>query len=172
MEKISNFGILQQRLRAKIEADQEQIERFRKETEKLMKTELQRLSESLRQSVNDTLNIIGPDIRLKAKRLRNYLLRPLLVGMVIGISLLATICGGSWATLHLISVRFQSEMKEKATLAQEISRQQQTLRQLQARTWGLTLYQDNTGTRWIILPDGVQAKMLTRGGKSAIELGR
>ncbi len=161
MGETSNAKTLQQRLKQKMTEDREQIEQ-------LTQSEQQRLFESYRKHVDDVLSTIEADIESKAKRLRHSLLRPLTVGLVIGASLLVTVCVGSWGVLQLISVRIQSQMQRQTALSQEIGKQQQTLQQLQARTWGVSLYPSKDG-RYVTFPKGVY-KVWKVNGRMAVQI--
>ena len=105
-----------------------------------------RILDTLRRTEAETAQGIG--------RLHGLLRRARLRPLVIGLSLLLGICGGSWGLMQWQSSRLQRLLETQETYRRGIAPEQRTLDQLQAQTWGVWLHEDADATRYVVLPRG------------------
>ena len=163
MSRTSNPNDLTARLQNRLEADRRQIEAT-------AASELRRLGESLRAVASDALHTIEADTAATVARvrvlLRNAWLRPL----VIGLSLLLGISGGSWALMQWLSASIQSRIETLAVLDVRINQARETVVRLEDPNWGVTL-REIDGDRFVVLPDGtLDDPVWSVGGRPALKL--
>ena len=120
--------------------------------------ELQAFGETLNASANDKLRIAEAAMEAQVRRMHGLLLRawlrPLVIGLLVGLGLLLGICGGSWGLMQWQSSRVQNLLETQEALQVEIAEAQTALEQLQAQTWGVRLYEAEDGTRHVLFPKG------------------
>ena len=137
---------LTSRLQRRLEAD-------RPETERTAAHELKLLGESLRGVARSALRTIEADTAAATGRMRGILLRAWVRPLVIGLSLSAGICGGSWATMRLLWTAIEWKVETPAALTVDIQQARQTLTEIEETTWGLEL-REIDGERFVVLPAG------------------
>ena len=145
----SNANDLTERLRRRLETEHQAIE-------ELTASELERLGENSRRVASNALRTIERDTAVATGRMRALLLKAWLRPLLVGLSLWLGICGGSWATMHWLSVRIQARIQTAAALDLDIEQARQTLERLEATTWGITL-REIEGERFVVLPVGALA---------------
>ena len=91
--------------------------------------------------------------------------------LVIVVSILLIIFGGSWGLTQWLSSRVQRLLETQETLQLELAQTQTALDQLQAETWGVWLHEED-GMRYVVLPRGTlnEEWPLTVDGQPAIRL--
>ena len=110
MSKTSNVGDLMARLQQKIEQDRQQIEG-------LTQSELKKLADNLRQSVQDESYIIVRDIKEHTRWMNAALWGAWLRSVVAGVCLFLGICVGSWGLTRWLSNSIENLIETKAVLA-------------------------------------------------------
>lgn len=68
-----------------------------------------------------------------------------------GLSLFLGVSLGSWGLMQFLASRIQGQIETSTALAVEIETQQQTLKQMEAKTWGIEFKQDYQG-RFLVFP--------------------
>ena len=109
MSKTSNVGDLMARLQQKIEQDRQQIEA-------LTQSELKKLADNLRQSVQDESYIIVRDIKDHTRWMNAALWRPWLGAWWSGCVSFSASCVGSWGLTRWYSNNIQSLIQRRAAL--------------------------------------------------------
>ena len=154
---------LTSRLRHRLEADRRQIE-------ETATSELRRLGESLSAVVNSALRSIEADTAAAVERIRGMLLRAWLWPVVVSLSLLLAICGGSWAAMRSLWTTIEQQLETLAVLNVEIEQARRTLAEIEHTTWGVTL-REIDGERFLVLPAGtLEPPPWTVGGRPAVKL--
>ena len=109
MRKTSIPNDLTSRLRSRLEADRRQIE-------ETAARELKQLGENLSAAASGALCPIESDTAEATARLRAMLLKACLRPLVVGLSLFLGISGGSWVTMHWLSVSIERRIETLAAL--------------------------------------------------------
>lgn len=142
----------------------------RRQIEETAASELRRLGESLRSVANDALRCIESDTAAATGRMSALLLRAWLRPVAVRLSLFLGICGGCWATMHWRSTSIQRELETWAAVGQEIEQARETLAEVEATTWGVTL-REIDGVRFVVLPAGtLDHPPWTVAGRPALKL--
>lgn len=128
---------------------QQKIEQERQQIEAVTQSELRKLEESLRRSVNNALDTIDGDIRRISAMHRQAWIRPL----VIGLMLVLSIAGGSWGLMGWLSHSIESHIRTRAALQVEIEAQEKTIERLRDKTWQVDLHEDKNG-KFVVMPEG------------------
>ena len=101
----SNVNDLSARIRRRTETDD-------REMNEISARELQAFGETLNASANDKLRIAEAAMEAQVRRMHGLLLRawlrPLVIGLLVGLGLLLGICGGSWGLMQWQSSRVQN----------------------------------------------------------------
>ena len=98
--------------------------------------------------------------------LLNAWLRPL----VVGLTLVLGISGGSWGLMHWLSASIQSRIETLAALNVRIEQARETLAAIEETSWGVTL-REIGGERFVVLPDGtLEDPPWTVRGRPALKL--
>ena len=164
MSKTSNVGDLMARLQQKIEQD-------RVEIEALTQSELKKLADNLRQSVQDESYITVRDIKEQTRWMNAALWGAWLRSVVVGVCLFLGILVGSWGLTRWLSNSIESLIKTKAVLQVEIKEQRQTVERLKETTWGVVLHEGEEGLKFVVLPKGtLDYPPWTVGGRPAVPL--
>ena len=147
MNETSSMSDLQRRIQKRAEQDRQQIEA-------VVQSELKKLSENLNRIVKRELLTIERDTKVWSKRLSAAALkawsRPIGVGLLICLG----IFGGSWGLTQWLSSSVESHIEARTAIRLEIKREQRTLDQLRAQTWGVWLHEAEDGGRHVVLPQG------------------
>ena len=150
---------------------QKRAEQERQEIEALTQSELKKLAENLRQSVEDEVYIIVRDIKDHTRRMNAALWGAWLRSMVIGVCLFLGILAGSWGLTRWYANQIQSLIETKVMLEFEIQEARQTVERLKETTWGVVLHEGEEGRRFAVLPAGsLQDPPWTVGGRPAVPL--
>ena len=164
MNGTSSGSDLQARLQKRAEQDRQQIEA-------LTQSELRKLAENLRQSVNDEAYIIVRDIKNHTRWMNAALWGAWLRSVVVGVMLFLGICGGSWGLTRWLSNHLQGLIKTKAAFQVEIEEQRRTVERLKETTWGVVLHEGEEGRKFVVLPAGsLPNPPWTVGGRPAVPL--
>ena len=147
MSKTSNVGDLMARLQQKIEQD-------RIEIEALTQSELKKLAENLRQSVQDESYITVRDIKEHTRWMNAVLWGAWGWSVVGGVCLFLGICVGSWGLTRWYSNNIQSLIQRRAALTRQVEREQTRLDQLRAQTWACGSTRRRTGRGPWYFPKG------------------
>ena len=86
--------------------------------------------------------------------MRALLLRAWMRPLMVGLSLFLGISGGSWATMHWLSVSIERRIETLAALNVRIEQARETLAGIEETTWGVTL-REIEGDRFVVLPFGI-----------------
>ena len=166
-----NVGELSERLKSRMEEETSVIEGIASE-------ELRSFGEKLRGSVSSELNTIKSDIGEimaesleKSRSLKKWLIKTWIRPFLMGLCFSLGIFFGSWVLMQFISHSIENQLEKRAVLVQEIEEQQKTLKQIEAKTWGVKFYEDSRG-RFLIAPKGVELSSWIVGGLSAAKLGK
>ncbi len=146
MSMTSTPNDLSFRLRRRLETDRRQIE-------ETAARELERLGERLNAVANGALRSIEADTAAATERMRELLLKAWLRPLVVGLSLFLGISGGSWATMHWLWRSIELRIETLAALNVRIEHARETLAEIEATTWGVTLLEID-GERFVVLPTG------------------
>ena len=150
---------------------QKRAERDRQEIEALTQSELKKLADNLRQSVQDEMYIIVRDIKDHTRWMNAALWRPWLRSVAVGVCLFLGILAGSWGLTRWYANQIQSLIETKAVLEFEIQEARQTVERLKETTWGVVLHEGEEGRRFAVLPAGsIQDPPWTVGGRPAVPL--
>ena len=133
---------------------QKQVGQEREQIEAVTRSELKKLAENLRQSVNDEMYIIVRDIKDHTRRMNAALWRPWLRSVTVGVCLFLGILAGSWGLTRWYANHIQSLIETRDALTRQVEREQTRLDQLLAQTWGVWLHEAEDGARSIVLPRG------------------
>ena len=164
MNGTSSGSDLQARLQKRAEQDRQQIEA-------LTQSELKKLAENLRQSVNDEMYIIVRDIKDHTRWMNAALWRPWLRSVTVWVCLFLGILAGSWGLTRWYANQIQSLIETKAMLEFEIQEARQTAERLKETTWGVVLHEGEEGRKFAVLPAGsLQNPPWTVGGRPAVPL--
>ena len=150
MSTTSNPNDLNSRLRRRMEDD-------RREIEETAARELARLGENLSAVASGALRSIEADTAEATARMRELLLKAWLRPLIVGLSLFLGICGGSWATMHLLSRTIDSRFETLTEVNVRIHRARETLAEMQETTWGVELV-EISGERYAVLPGGTPGR--------------
>ena len=131
---------------------QKRAERDRQEIEALTQSELKKLAENLRQSVNDEMYIIVRDIKDHTRWMNAALWRPWLRSVTVGVCLFLGILAGSWGLTQWLSSNIQNLLETRTALQIDIEEARQTIERIEQDTWGVTLVEVN-GQRFAMLPE-------------------
>ena len=123
-----------------------------RETTAIAERELRRFGETLNASANDKLRITEAAMAAQVGRIHGLLWRGWLRSLVVGLCVCLGIFGGSWGLTQWQSSRVQRLVERQEALRLAIAREQQTLEQLQAQTWGVWLHEGEEGTRYVVMP--------------------
>ena len=150
---------------------QKRAERDRQEIEALTQSELKKLAENLRQSVNDEMYIIVRDIKDHTRWMNAALWRPWMRSVAVGVCLFLGICVGSWGLTRWLSNSIENLIETKAVFQVEIKEQRRTVERLKETTWGVVLHEGEEGRRFVVLPAGsLPNPPWTVGGRPAVPL--
>ena len=150
MNETSSPNDLTSRLRSRLEGDRRRIE-------DAAARELARLGENLSAVANGALRSIEADTAEATGRMRELLMRAWLRPLVIGMSLFLGICGGSWATMHLLSRIIDSRFETLTEVNIRIHHARETLAGMQETTWGVELM-EISGKRYVAMPAGTPGR--------------
>ncbi len=117
-----------------------------------VQSELKKLAENLRQSVNDEMYIIVRDIKDHTRWMNAALWRPWLRSVAVGVCLFLGILAGSWGLTRWYANQIQSLIETRGALDFEIQEARQTIERIEETTWGVKLVEVN-GRRFAILPE-------------------
>ena len=149
---------------------QKRAERDRQEIEALTQSELKKLAENLRQSVNDEMYIIVRDIKDHTRRMNAALWRPWMRSVAVGVCLFLGILAGSWGLTRWYANQIQSLIQTRGALEFEIQEARQTIERIEQTTWGVKLVKVN-GRRYAILPESTpENPLLTMDGRPTVRL--
>ena len=146
MSMTSTPNDLSFRLRRRLETGRRQIE-------ETAARELERLGKRLNAVANGALRSIEADTAAATERMRELLLKAWLRPLVVGLSLFLGISGGSWATMHWLWRSIELRIETLAALNVRIEHARETLAEIEATTWGVTLLEID-GERFVVLPTG------------------
>ena len=157
----NSLASLSERMRAKTEQD-------RQELEALTQQQFNALSESLRQSstaalrtteaaIQEKLGTLEENITSRCQTLSWAFGRKWLQALLLSLALLVGTALGSWGVLTLLSHRVMALQDEIQNLEVSKAELESTAEQLEKRTWGLRLLENQEG-RFIILPPKTSAK--------------
>ena len=150
---------------------QKRAERDRQEIEALTQSELKKLADNLRQSVQDEMYIIVRDIKDHTRRMNAALWRPWMRSVAVGVCLFLGICVGSWGLTRWLSNSIENLIETKAVFQVEIKEQRRTVERLKETTWGVVLHEGEEGRRFVVLPAGsLPNPPWTVGGRPAVPL--
>ena len=189
MSETSSPQTLSERLRQKLEADRQAVENLtRQELEKLASdlrkacaSALSSTEAAIDKTTQDALSRLGTrsdrlsatmsEIERRVKTTTTLAIRNWIKLLVTGLSLFLGVSLGSWGLMQFLTSRIQGQIETSAALAAEIETQQRTLKQIEAKTWGIEFKQDDQG-RFLVFPPGVQPSTgWTVGKQQAVKLG-
>ena len=147
MNETSSGSDLKARLQKQAGQEREQIEA-------VTRSELKKLAENLRQSVEDEMYIIVRDIKDHTRRMNAVLWRAWLRSVVVGVCLFLGILAGSWGLTRWYANNIQSLIETRDALTRQIEQEQARLDQLREQTWGVWLHEAEDGARFVVLPRG------------------
>jgi exonuclease VII large subunit len=144
---------------------------------------LQQLASSLQQQHADALRTMSSDTTGQLEALQQQLMQDLeqvrrmsrlsaqawLRRLLISLALVPAIGLGCWGLIESLSWKVRDQVSRLTELNQQIATQQQTLAQIEAKTWGVVFRNDSSG-RFLVLPDGVEGNISTFGSKRAVQL--
>ena len=163
MNGTSSGSDLQARLQKRAEQDRQQIEA-------LTQSELKKLAENLRQSVNDEMYIIVRDIKDHTRWMNAALWRGWLRSVVVGVCLFLGILAGSWGLTQWLASDIQSLIQTRIVLRIDIEEARQTIERIEQDTWGVNLVEVN-GQRYAILPESTpENPLLSMDGRPTVRL--
>ena len=145
--RTSSVSGLQARLQKRAEPERQQIEA-------VVQSQLNELSENLKNIVKRELNTIENDTKISSKRLSAAALKAWARPIMVGLLLFLGICGGSWGLTRWYSNQIQNLIERRAALTRLVEREQTRLDQLRAQTWGVCLHEAEDGARSVVLPNG------------------
>ena len=125
-----------------------------------------KLRASVRAEGERTRSVIEGDLR----ELRTGIARKLLWSLTIGMLLVAGVALGSWGLISFLSRDIQHKIETRQELAAQIEQQSETLKQLQAGTWGIDLRQMSNGRFVVLPPSTIEDPPWTVDGRPAIRL--
>jgi hypothetical protein len=176
-----NLGDLTNRLQERIAKDREEMER-------IARSELQHLQQSLRESSSAALNTMASDIATQSQaarqritaslsgleqsteRWRNVLGMVLLRNTCIGLALTLGIGIGAWGLMTALSWRLESLQEETGQWKAQRDALKAQATALERKTWGIVLMEDRSG-QYIVLPPGTKAQPYeTRDKRQALRL--
>ena len=163
MNGTSSGSDLQARLQKQAEQDRQQIEA-------LTQSELKKLAENLRQSVQNESYIIVSDIKEHTRWMNAALWGSWLRSVVVGVCLFLGILVGSWGLTQWLSSNIQSLIQTRVALEIDIQEARQTIERIEQTTWGVTLVEVN-GQRFAMLPESTpENPLLTMDGRPTVRL--
>lgn len=190
MSETSSPQTLSERLRQKLEADRQAVENLtRQELEKLASnlrkacaSALSSTEAAIDKTTQDALLRLGArsdrliatmsEIEQRAKTTTTLAIQNWIKLLVTGLSLFLGVSLGSWGLMQFLTSRIQGQIETSTALAAEIEAQQGTLKQIEAKTWGIEFKQDDQG-RFLVFPPGVQPSTgWTVGKRQAVKLGK
>lgn len=156
----NSLASLAERMRAKTEQD-------RQELEALTRQQLDALSKSLRQSsaaalrtteaaIQEKLGILEESIASRCQTLSWTFGRKWLQALLLSMALLAGMALGGWGVMTLFTHRIMALQDEVQSLEASKAELESIAGQLEKRTWGLRLLENQDG-RFIILPPKTSA---------------
>ena len=138
-------GSLRAKLRAKTEENREGVRA-------LVEEQLQALAAELSQSVAGARRTIEADIQRLTGDARRWLFRPVLYGVLAALGVGIGAAGiAAW-----VAAGNRARFEERASLDGDIVLARETLRNLEAVTWGVRFHEATNG-RFLVLPEGVEA---------------
>lgn len=170
----NSLASLAERMRAKTEQD-------RQELEALTRQQFNALSESLRQSstaalrtteaaIQEKLGTLEESIASRCQTLSWTFGRKWLQALLLSMALLAGTALGGWGVVTLLTHRLTALQDEIQSLNANKAELESTTGQLEKRTWGLKLLENQDG-RFIILPPKTSAHTgWTVGKQQAVKL--
>lgn len=189
MSNISTPQALSERLRQKLETDRRAVESLtRQELEKLASdlrkacvSALSSTEAAIDKTTRDALSRLGArsdmlsatlsEIERRAKATTTLTVQNWIKPLATGLSLFLGVSLGSWGLMQFLASRIQGQIETSEALAAEIETQQRTLKQIEAKTWGVEFKQDDQG-RFLVFPSGVQPSTgWTVGKRQAVKLG-
>ena len=166
MNGTSSGSDLQARLQKRAEQDRQQIEA-------LTQSELKKLAENLRQSVNDEMYIIVRDIKDHTRWMNAALWRPWLRSVTVGVCLFLGILAGSWGLTRWYANQTSkaSSRRRPCVRVRDPRGNASTAERLKETTWGVVLHEGEEGRKFAVLPAGsLQNPPWTVGGRPAVPL--
>jgi hypothetical protein len=189
MSNISTPQALSERLRQKLETDrqavesltQQELEKLASDLRKACASALSSTEAAIDKTTRDALSRLGArsdmlsatlsEIERQAKTTTTLAIQNWIKLLVTGLSLFLGVSLASWGLMQFLTSRIQGQIETSAALAAEIETQQQTLKQIEAKTWGIEFKQDDQG-RFLVFPAGVQPSTgWTVGKRQAVKFG-
>jgi hypothetical protein len=146
---------------------------------------LQQHVSSLQQQLADALRTMSSDTTGQVEALQLQLMQDLdqvkqmsrlsaqawLRRLLISLALVPAIGLGCWGLIESLSWKVRDQVNRLTELNQQIATQQNTLAQIEAKTWGVEFYEDSKG-RFLVLPTNTKPETgWTVGSKPAVRLG-
>lgn len=173
---MKNIGDLQTHLQARIEQENEAIEkRMQSAYDDLSATLSEQLQSVISTTRNDTDSLVVEWRRVlrtikndfseiltetqkqnqQNQALRKQQKRAWVQSALIGLILWASICLGSWGLTRYLAHTIRTQLRQRVAIAKQITQEQKILRLLKDQAWGVTLHQDGHG-RFVVLPRGAK----------------
>ena len=151
-----------------MQRQQQLQEQMNQQLQPISGDEMQKRMKQLQMQINqqvkplkDALNSIAQE----GENLQRMTVRMWLKPVLISVLILLSISLPAWGLMQYLLSEVQNNL-------QLIQQQKQTLMQIQAKTWGVELHQDQTG-RYLIMPPGVEPSTgWTVGKRQAVKLGK
>ena len=161
MDESSNVSNLRTRLEQKSEQDRKKIEeliereygKLSKNLQGIVKSELSTIERAMRDELEEYAARVRASL-YEMRRVNKALTKAWLRPVVVGLSLFLGILGGSWGLTRWLSSNIESLIETRGALSAEIERQQRTVERLKETTWGVVLFENEQGTRFVVLPEG------------------
>ena len=157
MNEISTATDFRERLQRKIERDHQTLET-------VTANELKKLEDGLRNIVNGALSTIERDTGAATKRMAAMLLMAWIRPLLVGLSLFLGILLGSWGLMQWLSSDIGSKIETWSEIKLKIEEHRETLRQIEAQTWGVEFHEDKNGDRLerlLVLPRGTTGEIVS-----------
>jgi len=170
----TSLANLTERLKSKTEEERQTAER-------LIETEFESFNANVRESMKNALvtieNAIGQEtmsihasMASQIRLLNNGFIRHWFVCGLLGLGLTSGLALGGWGLTTLAKRHISSLHQDITTLSQQKANLETTLKQLESKTWGLSLVERPEG-RFIILPPKATLKTgWTFGKQPAVKL--
>lgn len=168
---------LAERLAAQRAEDEAVWESYRKEKRERDKSEFESViresascGSKLRAFVRAEAERTRSAIAENLKTLRSVFARILVGSLTIGVLLVFGVALGLWGLISFLGQDIQQKLETRQELAAQIEQQNETLKQLQAGTWGIDLRQMENG-RFVVLPEGtIEDTIWAVDGRPAVRL--
>lgn len=135
-----------------------------------VKREFQSLSANLSELGKEELISMSGDMAKAHKSLQTSWLRTWTLPLASGLAIITGLSLGSWGLAEYLGSRIEASLKELSHLEARLSESREALRELESKTWGISLHRSKEG-RFLILPKGMKANTGWAVGKrQAIKL--